>query len=95
MLDRRLLAISAALIEEIPDPYVPPPKPQKSWQTLDPGRQLRRLSDSALFLVTSADSAGVSLEGEDGTRLRLESKEWRTEWEKVRKKPTRKTKKKD
>lgn len=83
--DPRLLAICGVLIEEIPDPYIPPPKAQKSWATLEVGRKLKSLSSGEVVTVTACDSAGVSLSHEDGSRSRLEDKEWKVGWEKVRK----------
>lgn len=88
--DPRIVAICFALIEEIPDPYKPPPKPQKSWQTLEVGRELRALDSLETLVVVSCDSQGVTAERPDKSRLRIEDRDWRSKWEKVRKKPQRK-----
>lgn len=100
--DDRIARICDALSRPIPRPPRPQAKPRKTWQGLEPERQLRLRSDwfaaghhlpeGALVTVAKCDSLGVELRyGE--ARLRWEDPDWRRMFDKVRKTPTRKCKK--
>lgn len=64
--------IVSNLTQPIDEPYVPPPKPRKSWRGLAPGRKVKlrvpwfapdtgKLDIGTTLVVDSADSQGVWL----------------------------------
>tara|TARA_R110002020_G_scaffold333628_7_gene549058 strand:- start:885 stop:1211 length:327 start_codon:yes stop_codon:yes gene_type:complete len=104
MHNKRLLYICYKLIEDIPEPYVKPPTPKKTWHQIDsPGeRRLQPIAPTErngtiigtdeTVLVVSIDSHGVTVQPPVGSTFRIENKNWRDSWIKVRKAPKRKGK---
>jgi len=72
----------------VPEPPPPPKRLQKTWQTLEVGRHLRRLSDGSLWEVTECSNHGALLV-EQATPPKppqlLSHKDWREHWAKIRK----------
>jgi len=75
-----------ALTATVPEPYVPPPTPQKSWAGLKPGQRLRSRVDAGpyragtLFVVLETDSAGMTL----APQLRWTQRDWQNTFDKQR-----------
>jgi len=74
--------IARRLARPIPRPRVKPPRVQKSWMGLSVGQRLRT-GPGNVFVVVAVDSAGMNLEGEDGTVVRWTDKEWSATFEKA------------
>ena len=87
----RIDRIVRNLLRHVPPPPRAEARPTKSFATLRAGQHIREAGRDTVHVVVDTDSQGATLRPlEGGAAFRLEDREWKQQWSRVRK--SRKTK---